>query len=384
MNPSKCIVTLLISASPLVGAQMEKLSDRPKQGELQRVFCASRDGCALLQLINDQRLSEDLVFAKIVEAKQTQPSYPVDDPKYKPQNDSDLPKRPQVTEFKITVIKSPLGATMRIPEQMIWNEIITYNGWHGPHYTAYQGLTEAGFDPFAHEGEVAFRFDASKNGRAQFADLLIVPDGWGLQIASATAWRLENKQVFESPMLTKEQIAKLRATTQSDNPLVMKMAASLLMRHGAVTAEEMKAWLRSEPSQVDAAVAMQLVLTRDAKSNVVTSPAWMMAEGERIWGGALIAATLQFAQNKAAVTSMMHYHAKMRGSQGIQSDEINALKESAKSQIGYDTIEAIGAELIKANALRNYPMFSAANQILSATNIIDRASLFFEANASNK
>ncbi len=383
MRTSNYIIALILISLPLMAAEAKKLSDRVQNGELQHTFSASRDGCRIIQQLIDQSLPPDLNLARIAEAKQSYPSYTVSDPKYQPKSETDTAKQPQITSFRLVVIKSA-DVAVKLPANEIWNEVVPYYGWHMPHYTAYQGLTEAGFDPFAHEGEVAFRFDASKNGRAQFADLLIVPDGWGLQIASATAWRLENKQVFESPMLTKEQIAQLRATTQSDNPLVKKMAASLLMRHSAVTAEEMKAWLRSEPSLVDAAVAVQLVLTRDAKSNVVTSPAWMMAEGERIWGGALIAATLQFAQNEAAVTSMMHYHAKLRGSQGIQSDEINALKESAKSQIGYDTIEAIGAELIKTNALRNYPMFSAANRILSATNIIDRASLFFEANASNK
>jgi hypothetical protein len=379
MSTSNCIIALVIASLPMMAAEPRKLSERVQDGELQRIFSASRDGYLLLQKIADQSLPSDLIFASIAEAKQSLPPYMASDPRY----NTNPPKRPQLMSFKLRVNKATIGA-IPVPDSIKWDELVPGNAWHGPHYTAYQGLTEAGFDPFAHEGEVTFRFDASKQGRAQFADLLIVPDGWGLQIASATAWRLENKHAFESPTLTKEQIALLRATTQSDNPLVKKMAASLLMRHSVVTAEEMKAWLRSEPSLVDAAVAVQLVLTRDAKSNVVTSPAWMMADGERIWGGALIAATLQFAQNEAAVTSMMHYHAKLRGSKGIQSDETNALKESAKHQIGYDTIEAIGAELIKTNALRNYPMFSAANQILSATNVIDRASLFFEANASSK
>jgi hypothetical protein len=379
MSTSNYIIALILVSLPLRAAEPKKLSDRVQDGELQRTFNASRDGYLLLRKIADQSLPSDLIFASIAEAKQSLPPYMASDPKY----NTNPPKRPQLMSFKLRVNKATIGA-IPVPDSIKWDELVPAGAWHGPHYTVYQSLTEAGFDPFAHEGEVAFRFDAPKQGRAQFADLLIVPDGWGLQVASATAWRLENKQVFESPILTKEQIALLRASTHSDNPLVKKMAASLLMRHSEVTAEEMKAWLRSEPSLVDAAVAVQLVLARDAKSNVVTSPAWMMAEGERIWGGALIAATLQFAQNEAAVASMMHYHANLRGAKGIQSDEINALKDSAKNQVGYDTIEAIGAELIKTNALRNYPVFSAANQMLSATNVIDRASLFFEANASKK
>ena len=384
MSTSNYIIALVIAYLPMMAAEPRKLSERMQDGELQRIFCASRDGFTLLQQITDQKIVSGLHFAKLADAKHIYPSYMADDPKYKPQNDTDLPKRPQVTSCKLSVIADTEAAGLKIPEQIIWVELITYNAWHGPHYTAYQGLTETGFDPFAHNGEVAFRFDASKQGREQFGGLLIVPEGWGFQIAAATAWRSESKQLFETPTLTKEQVGMIRISAQSSNPIIKKMSAGLLMRHGVATAEEMKSWLRSEPSLVDTAVTAQLMLAGEEKANVVTAPAWMVPEGERIWGGALIAATLQFAQNEAAVTSMMHYHAKLRGSKGIQSDETNALKESAKHQIGYDTIEAIGAELIKTNALRNYPMFSAANQILSATNVIDRASLFFEANASSK
>lgn len=384
MSTSNYIIALVIAYLPMMAAEPRKLSERMQDGELQRIFCASRDGFTLLQQITDQKIVSGLHFAKLADAKHIYPSYLADDPKYKPQNDTDLPKRPQVTSCKLSVIADTAAAGLKIPEQIIWVELITYNAWHGPHYTAYQGLTETGFDPFAHNGEVAFRFDVSKQGREQFGGLLIVPDGWGSQIGSAAAWRHENKQLFESALLTKEQVALLQTNTQSGNPLIKKMSAGLLMRHHAATAEEMKAWLRSEPSLVDSAVTVQLMLTQDAKSSAVNAPAWMVAEGERIWGGALIGATLIFAQNETAVTSMMHYHAKLRGSKGVQSDEINALKASAKNQIGYDTIEAIGAELIKTNAIRNYPMFSAANQILSATNVIDRASLFFDANATSK
>jgi hypothetical protein len=379
MSTSNYIIAFILASLPLMAAEPRKLSDRVRDGELQRTFNASRDGYLLLQKIADQTLSSDLTFAGITDAKQSLPPYIASDPKY----NIDPPKRPQLTSFKLRVNKAATGAKP-VPDSIKWDELVPASAWHGPHYTAYQGLTEAGFDPFAHEGEVAFRFDASKQGRDQFAGLLIVPDGWGLQIAAATAWRTESKQLFETPTLTKEQVELIRISAQSSNPIIKKMSAGLLMRHGVATAEEMKSWLRSEPSLVDTAVTAQLMLAGEAKANVVTAPAWMVPEGERIWGGALIAATLMFAQNEAAVTSMMQYHAKLRGSKGVHSDELNALKESARNQIGYGTIEAIGAELIKTNALRNYPLFTPANQMLSATNVIDRASLFFEVNASNK
>lgn len=374
MTTSNYIVTFIITTLTLMAAEPSKLSNRPKEGELQRTFRASRDGFELLRLLIDQRVPTDLIFANFSDAEQSRPPYVATDPKY----NTDPPMRPQHTSLKLNVISGKLSADLKVPAQMQWDELVAYNAWHGPSYTAYQGLTEAGFDPFAHNGEVAFRFDASKQARNQFADLLIVPDGWGSQIDSAVTWRLENRALFEAAILTKDELATLRTNARSSNTLIKKMASSLLMRHNAASAEDMKAWLRSEPSLVDVAVTVQLMLAHDPKASVVVAPAWMVPEGERVWGGALTGATLVFAQNQTAVTSMMHYHAKLREAKQVQSEEINTLKQVAKNQVGYDTIEVIGAELIRTNALRNYPIFSAANQILTATNIIDRALLFFE------
>ncbi len=375
MSTSNCIIALVITSLPLMASPPKKLSDRIQDGELQHTFCASRDGYALLQRLVENELPSNLILASIAEAKQSLPVYLASDPKY----NSDPPKRPQLTSFKIKVFKGKATAKTNVPELVRWDELVPSSAWNGPHYTAYKALTEAGFDPFAHDGEIAFRFEESKQGRNQFTDLFIIPDGWGEQIGSAVTWRLENKLLFESIILTKVQVAALHTNAESGNPLIKKMSVSLLMRHNAASAEDMKMWLRSEPSLVDTAVTVQLILARDAKSSVVTTPSWMVAEGELIWGGALIGATLVFAENEKAVTSMMYYHAKLREAKQVQSGEINAFREAAKNQIGYVTIEGIGAELIRTNVIRNYPMFSAANQILSSTYIIDRALLFFDA-----
>ncbi len=378
MNPSKCIVTLVISAFPLMGAPLEKLSDRPKQGELQRVFCATRDGYALLQLLNDQRLCKDLVFAKIIEANQTQPTYLADDPKYKSQNDSDLPKRPQITDFKISVIKSSPIETTRIPSQIKWNELKTYNSWHGPHYTAYQGLTEEGFDPFAHNGELAFRFDGSKKGRNQFADLLIVPDQWGSQIDSAAVWRLQNKALFDRATLTKDELAVVRAETRSNSTLIRKMAFSLLMKHNALSAEDLKTWLRSEPSLVDVAVTVQLMLAHDPRPSVVVVPAWMVTEGEQVWGGALVAATLLFTTNQAAVDSMKDWHYKQRQGKETEASDLIQLLRAAETQPGFHMLKDIGNELVRFKQIRNYPFLSAGHLVFSSSAVIDPSFLSTE------
>ena len=364
----------LVFAS-LAFAEDIKLSDRAKDGHLQRICAASRDGYTLFKSVFDQGTPPNLTFGRLANAKQARPSFLAEDPKY----NTDPPRRPIRTSANLTMIwQIKAVAEVKVPDTIEWDELVLDSSWSGPSYTAYQGLTVAGFDPFAHNGEVAFRFDASKQARNQFADLLIVPDGWGSQIDSAVTWRLENRALFEAAILTKDELATLRTNARSSNTLIKKMASSLLMRHNAASAEDMKAWLRSEPSLVDVAVTVQLMLAHDPKASVVVAPAWMVPEGERVWGGALTGATLVFAQNQTAVTSMMHYHAKLREAKQVQSEEINTLKQVAKNQVGYDTIEVIGAELIRTNALRNYPIFSAANQILTATNIIDRALLFFE------
>ncbi len=380
MNTVSCITALVIASLSVKATDSIKLSDRFQDGELQRMFCAAQDGDRLIQIIVDQEIPPNFFFASITEAKQSRPPYVATDPKY----NTDPPKRPQHTSFKLKLNYSTTNANQIVPESMELNDLVPAGAWHGPHYTAYQGLIEAGFDPFAHNGEVAFRFDGSKQGRERFMGLLIVPNGWGSQVGSAASWRLENKHLFEKRLLTQEEVELLRLSVQSSNSIIKKMSVRLLMQHKAASTDDMKAWLRSEASLADTAVTVQLMLAQDAKNSVVAEPAWMLAEGERMWGGALIGATLMFAQNDSAVTSMMHYHAKLREAKQVPSDEINALKNSAKGQIGYDTIEAIGAELIRTNMLRNYPVFSGANQMLSATNIIDRASLFFEAAASRK
>lgn len=375
MTISKFIIITSILAEPLFGAELEKLSDRPKDGELQRTFCASRDGFTLLQQIADQKLSKDLVLAKVAEASRSYPPYLADDPKYKPQDDSDLPKRPQITSCKLSVIRNPAATVLKLPEQIKWDELVTYHAWHGPHYTAYQRLTEAGFDPFAHDGEVAFRYDTLKQGREKFVGLLIVPDGWGLQIAAATAWRTESKQLFETPKLTREQVDLLRTSTKSDNPIIKKMSAGLLIRHGVASAEEMQSWLRSEPSLVDTAVAVQLILARDPKSNVVTSPAWMVAEGERVWGGALVAASLLFTKNQEAVNSMRKWHFKHRQGRESEAAELEQILHQAEAQPGYQMIKDIGNELSRQKMLGSYPFFSAGHIIFTSSAVIDPALL---------
>lgn len=374
-------LTLHLVFASTVCAEDIKLSDRAKDGKLKRIFAASRDGYTLFKAVFNQGAPPNLTFGRLTNAKLVRPSFSTGDPKY----NTDPPRRPIQISANLTIIRRNKGVNdVNIPETITWDELVLQGYWSGGHYTAYQGLTEVGFDPFAHDGEVAFRFDASKQGRSQFEDLLIVPDGWGSQIDTAVAWRLSNKALFERTILTKDELATLRNNSGSSNPLIKKMASSLLMRHKALSAEDMKAWLQSEPSLVDVAVTVQLMLAHDPRASVVAMPAWMLTKGERVWGGALTGATLVFAQNQNAVTSMMLYHGKLREAKQVQSDETNALKAAAKSQVGYDTVEAIGAELIKTNAIRNYPLFSAANEILMATYVIDRALLSFDANSIKK
>jgi len=369
------VLTLHLTFTSLAFADDIKLSDRSKDGNLQRIFSASRDGYILFKALFDQGSVPDLTFGRLTNAKQSHPSFLAKDPKY----NTDPPRRPIRTTADLTIIRQVKAEPeMKTPTSIDWDELVLDGSWSGPNYTAFQGLTEAGFDPFAHDGELAFRFDTSMRGRNQFAGLLIVPDGWGSQLDMALAWRMENHAVFERKILVQEEIEALRTQVRSINPLIRKLAAGLLMQQKAMSIDEMKAWLRSEGSLIDVAVAVQLILVDTPKANVLVMPGWMIVEGERLWGGALAGATLLYAQNQKAVTAMMHYHAKLRETKQILTDEIIALIQVGKNQTGYDAIEVIAEELIKTNALHNYPIFTIGNQMLGATNIVDRKLLLFD------
>jgi len=364
----RSLIFLVTLFAPLAFAEDFKLSDRAEDGNLQRICSASRDGYTLFKAIFDEVTPPNLTFVRLTNAEQVRPSFLAEDPEY----NTDPPRRPIRTSANLTILRQIKDVTeLKALHSIEWDESVLDGGWRGPSYTAYQGLTEAFFDPFAHNGELAFRFDGSKKDRHQFADLLIVPDGWGSQIDSSAVWRLDNKGLFERATLTKDELTFVRSETSSTNSLIKKMAFSLLMKHKVLNAEDLKTWLRSEPTLIDVAVTVQLVLTQDPKPIVDAEPAWMVTEGEHVWGGALIAATLLFTTNQAAVDSMQKWHYKRRQGNETGASELMPLLRKAETQPGFYMIKEIGNELVRVKQLRNYPFLSAGHLIFSSSSVID-------------
>ncbi len=361
-------LTLHLLFAPLAFAEDFKLSDRADDGNLQRICSASRDGYTIFKAIFDEGTPPDLTFVRLTNAKQVRPSFLPEDPQY----NTNPPRRPIQTSANLTILRQINSvAEVKAPDSIEWNESVLDTGWRAPSHTAYQRLTEAFYDPFAHNGELAFRFDESKKDRNQFADLLIVPDGWGSQIDSAAVWRLDNKGLFERAALTKNELAFVRSETRSTSSLIKNMAFTLLMKHSVLSAEDLKTWLRSQPSLIDVAVTVQLVLTQDPKPFVDAAPTWMVPEGEHVWGGALIAATLLFTTNQAAVDSMQKWHYKRRQVNETEASELMPLLRVAETQPGFYMIKDIGSELVRVKQLRNYPFLSAGHLIFSSSSVVD-------------
>ncbi len=366
---------LVLSFASLLVAQDIKLSERNKDGRLQHICSASRDGYILLKSIFDQTINPNSFFCRLSQTKQVKPSFLADDPKY----NTDPPRRPIRTSANLDIeVTSKHSSVSYVPLTIEWNELILDGSWSGPSYTAYQGLVETGFDPFSHDGEISFVFDATKQGRSQFSDVRIVPVGWSSHVTAASTWRSENNSLFELKSLSSDDLLKLRGDASSHSPLIRKMAMNLLMKHKAANSNEKKAWLKAESSMVDVAVLTQLLLSDDPQLDIMVSPAWMVEGGERLWGGALIGATLLFTANQEAVNSMMFYHAKMQKNKQVPTDDIMDYKKTAMKQVGYATIEGIGAEMVRNKTLQNYPIFSAANDIFIVSRIIPPALLFTE------
>jgi hypothetical protein len=143
------------------------------------------------------------------------------------------------------------------------------------------------------------------------------------------------------------------------------------MKHKVLNAEDLKTWLRSEPTLIDVAVTVQLMLTQDPKPIVDAEPAWMVTEGEHVWGGALIAATLLFTANQAAVDSLRKWHYKRRQGNETGASELMPLLRKAETQPGFYMIKEIGNELVRIKQLRNYPFLSAGHLIFSSSSVID-------------
>ncbi len=373
-------IAILLALFTTVSAAPVSLADRPKSGELQQIFSAVHDGYNLLHLIAELKFQDNIVFAELSGAQQIYPPYTTGDPRHS----TNPPRRPRITSFSINFLNAVGRSNSAIPKFQKWEEFVPSDAWNTPHRTTYESLTKAEFDPFAQDGEVAFRFEASKQERARFADTWIVPSGWGAQVEDAVAWRKANGKLFENSSLTNNELEALHAVINSNNFVIRKLAIGLLMRHKAASTENLRAWLRSEPTMIDTAVLVVHILNHDPNQTTLANSEWMLGEDKKLWGGALIGATLVFVENEEAVRAMLHYQASTTKQSQSQTEENEALKRMAKLQPGFDTIESIGLGLQKSGEIRNYPIFSIVNQILSATNVINRASLFFDSSQLQK
>lgn len=279
--------------------------------------------------------------------------------------------RPQITKFKLSIafgkenINSPFGADHQ------WNEIVNYNAWHGPPLSAYQGLTEFYFDPFTLDGEIAFQIDDAKRERNRFVKVMVVPFGWSRQIADALIWRRENKILFEKVELALEEVNILRQHASSSSPIIKKMAASLLIKHKAATAEDFKVWLKAEVTLIDVAVLVQLILLQQAHPVAALDASWLVSEGEFMWGGALIASTLLFTRDQASVNNMKTWQYKRRQANTSHTTEMAKLIEAVQAQVSYHQIKQIGDEITKQKKPQKFPFFSAGHLIFSASYIVD-------------
>lgn len=364
MKTLKYIPCLFIPFLSLKGDVSYHLSEPSNAIDIQYTCRAAHDGFNLILRIYSAQLDSSLEFSLIKEAQQTAPTFVVDiDGAMKISS-------PLITKFDLVPINNNSKAHNTSSPRNEWNENIPFRKQFSRDATAFQTLMGNDFDYFAHNGEIAYKYDATKQNRLQYSDVKIVPQGWSAQVADAVIWRDKYNLLFERKSLTSEEASVIKRDAVSSNPIIRKMAIRLLLLRNSASPDDKMTWLKAEPTIVDVAVLAQLMLSVDDKIDVLTSPAWTIKVGEKLWGGTLIGAALLFTSNQQAVDYISIYRASMENSSLISQSDKPKLIKTAMAQAGYATIEGLGAELVKTNNLRNYPKSSAANFIFKVTEII--------------